>query len=96
MLIPGTRIVSDQLDFSAVHIVALERRVYYENLTGKELFKKNNVTNGRIMSHGYLILLVDSLQVIIGGKLHQTLILPGLNKGKQVRTINIFEWPFSP
>jgi hypothetical protein len=39
------------------------------------------------MSHGYLILLVDALQVIIGGKLDQTLVLPGLNKGKQVREI---------
>jgi hypothetical protein len=50
------------------------------------------------MSHGYLILLVDSLQVIIGGKLHQTLVLPGLNKGKQVQAINtvFFEWAFSP
>ncbi len=43
------------------------------------------------MSRGYLILLVDSLQVIIGGKLHQTLVLPGLSKGKQVREINVFE-----
>ncbi len=48
------------------------------------------------MSHGYLILLVDSLQVIIGGKLYQTLVLPGLNKGTQVPEINSFERAFSP
>jgi hypothetical protein len=48
------------------------------------------------MSHGYLILLVDSLQVIIGSKLHQALVLPGLSKGKQVQATNIFDWAFSP
>jgi hypothetical protein len=70
-LIPGSRIVSDQLDFSAVHIVALKRsKKLHEKLPDRErkIFKNNK--NKQEMSHRYLILLVDSLQVIIGGKLH--------------------------